>query len=677
MRLRTILSLLFAILLVITDGFIGWIGYSSSRHALKRLTEQEFAIANASTTSQIGNFLDDPASRLLDELALRARRGMLSLNEDDALGFNLAERLRVNGDLAWISYSDAATGHFVGVWRRADGAVILNRSTPGQGPAREEIVTPDGQKIDFHRPGPANYDPRIFSWFKNAAASSATAWSEPYTFVEGDKGITASRAWRPDRSQTPAGVFTVDFHLDDLQRLLDGLAVHTRGFSCVLEFDGKIFCAAKNPDADKMAASLGDWVKLHPGFKNINGEAISHLIPVQVDGKKYLAALDRLETPSGFKCIVGSMAPETVIYAELNGATTQMALVIIVGLTLAMLAGWVLANRVSKPLNALGRDLARVGQFHLERDSSPRSMVSEVNQLRAAADLMKSGLRSFMRYVPDDLVRQLLSSGKEASLGGEIRRLTLIFSDIEGFTSHSERVPPDVLLDELSRYFEVLERNLRKHSGTLDKFMGDGMLGFFNAPAEVPQHERKACLATLEALQELRERQRDHPLTAFYTRVGLHSGDVLVGNIGTPEKFAYTVLGDVVNVASRLENLNKVYGTQVIASEQVRENAGDDFEWRHLDRIAVAGRRGQTNIFELLGMVGAVPDDWLRRRDLYQQALNDYFARSFTKARSEFDDLLRLDPEDKAAQLMKLRCEHMLTVKLSDDWDGVFAYNVK
>src|SRR5215469_7896280 len=133
MRLRTLLSLMLAGLLIATAGFIGWLGYSSSYRAIEHLTEREFALANGTATREVDNFLNDPANRLLDELSLRARRGMLILKDDQALGFDLAERLRVNVSLAWISYSDAQTGHFVGVWRTADNAIVLNVSTPREG----------------------------------------------------------------------------------------------------------------------------------------------------------------------------------------------------------------------------------------------------------------------------------------------------------------------------------------------------------------------------------------------------------------------------------------------------------------------------------------------------------------------------------------------------------------
>ena len=253
-----------------------------------------------------------------------------------------------------------------------------------------------------------------------------------------------------------------------------------------------------------------------------------------------------------------------------------------------------MADRISEPLRHLGNELGSVGQFQLADSDRCHTFVREVKQLHQAADLMKSGLRSFIKYVPRDLVRQLLASGREAALGGEMRRLTIFFSDIENFTSYSESVPPDRLVHELADYLEIMTGQLRKHSGTIDKFIGDGVLAFFNAPEDVAHHEQRACRATLAALDDLAAWQQKQGMTAFRTRVGLHAGEVLVGNIGTEERFAYTVLGDPVNVSNRLESLNKVYGTQVLASGDVRDQAGSDFEWRHLDRAAVGRTEGRS-----------------------------------------------------------------------------------
>jgi adenylate cyclase len=208
--------------------------------------------------------------------------------------------------------------------------------------------------------------------------------------------------------------------------------------------------------------------------------------------------------------------------------------------------------------------------------------------------------------------------------------------------------------------------------------MGDGMMAFFNAPEELPDHPQKACLAALEA-QRLLARMTGEATPGepvFHARIGLGTGEVLVGNIGTPERFAYTLLGDEVNLTSRLEGLNKLYGTRIIGSAALRDDAGDGFEWRSLDKVAVKGRTQGTLVCELLGLKGEVPAEILAARDLYEQALEAYFAAQFERAGELFEEAERLRPGDLAAAIMLAR-----THELADDpplrWSSIYVMDEK
>ena len=162
----------------------------------------------------------------------------------------------------------------------------------------------------------------------------------------------------------------------------------------------------------------------------------------------------------------------------------------------------------------------------------------------------------------------------------------------------------------MSEYLLEMSAILREEHGTIDKFLGDGILAFFNAPHDVPDHARRACTAAVRCMARLEELNRAWEAagkSAFRVRIGLHVGDTLVGNIGTPERFDYTVMGDPVNLASRLESLNKLYGTSILTSDEVRREAGPGFEWRTLDRVAVVGRASATLVCELLGEAGSLP----------------------------------------------------------------------
>jgi adenylate cyclase len=208
--------------------------------------------------------------------------------------------------------------------------------------------------------------------------------------------------------------------------------------------------------------------------------------------------------------------------------------------------------------------------------------------------------------------------------------------------------------------------------------MGDGIMAFFNAPEELPDHSRQACLAALEAQDQLARVASETPPgePVFRARIGLGLGEVLVGNIGTRERFAYTLLGDEVNLASRLEGLNKLYGTAIIVSGAVMDEAGDGFEWRRLDRVAVKGRRQGTAIAELIGAKGAVAGDILAARDVYERALDCYFAGEFERAAELFADAAGLRPSDLGAAMMRDRA-FALANDPPPNWDGVHVMEEK
>jgi adenylate cyclase len=289
---------------------------------------------------------------------------------------------------------------------------------------------------------------------------------------------------------------------------------------------------------------------------------------------------------------------------------------------------------------------------------------------------MKAGLRSFIKYVPRDIVRELVLQKQDAARGGALRRLTLFFSDVADFTRMSEKLSESEVFTELGDYFElVTEIIVEKCGGTLDKFVGDGVVAFFNAPSEIRNHAEIGCRAALEIvakLSQIEEERRAAALPIFRTRIGLHTGEVLVGNIGTNHRLAYSVLGDAVNLTSRLEGLNKLYGTSILASRDTKEEAGNAFEWRYIDRVAVRGRSQSTDVFELIGYSGSVSTSRLEIRDEYETGLEKYFAKDFPGATAQFEAVLSRNPQDIAAQVLLARCSELSRHAVPAIWSGVY-----
>ncbi len=288
---------------------------------------------------------------------------------------------------------------------------------------------------------------------------------------------------------------------------------------------------------------------------------------------------------------------------------------------------------------------------------------------------MASGLAAFGKYLPADLVRILVAEGVEARPGGSNREISVLFADIAGFTGLSERLG-DKIVPLLGSYLDLLARTIGEHQGTVDKFIGDAVMAFWGAPGDNPEHAVAACRAALACERELAAaRIVDDYGRPLKMRIGLNSGRALVGNIGSDNRLNYTAIGDTVNIASRLESANKIFGTTIIIGEATRRAAGERIVVRELDKIAVYGRTEGIAIFELIGLPedGPAPE-WAR---LYEAALCEYRGRGFERAIELFGKVAALREGDKASSLMIERCERFIREAPPADWAGTTALDMK
>jgi adenylate cyclase len=678
--LRVTLVTLLVGLLLATVSSIAVVEFVTTSRSIQELESRFFSMLSIAVNGRVQTYLE-PAIPVLEEARTRAQYGRLVVDDVDELAAFLVDRLRYQKNLSWLSYSDNATGRFVGAWRDADGTIVLNQSSPAVDDGRpvEAVVGADGDRRPLYRELPGGYDPRQRGWYAQARASDGIIWTDPFEFNEGRMGITAAVAVRaPDTNQL-RGVFTADFFLDDVSRFLADLVEGQPGRAAVLSRKGEVIARSYAPDATgpaMLAAGLGA-APMSLAAMRVD-EPVS--FPFEYGGVRYIATGQVFRVAGGLEWATAYWVPEAqfldVVYynQRFAAAAGLLFLAIAVGL------GVLLSHRVASPLHGIARDMEQIGQFQLSLAPLPASFIKEIAVVSDAVERMKASLRSFGRYVPTELVRELLARGEEARLGGETRCLTIQFTDVESFTHISERLAPAEVVHHLAEYLAIVTSAVREHAGTLDKFMGDGTLALFNAPQSVPDHAARGCRAALCAQRRLRDLQpqweREGKPT-FRARVGLHTGDALVGNIGTPERFGYTAVGDAVNLASRLEGLNKLYGTYILASEQVCAAAGPGFEWRRLDRVAVMGRSVSTLVSELLGERGEVAPDVLRARDLYEEALEAYFARRFEEAASGFRAAAALRPDDRAARMMARRAEDLEIFQPAADWDGVHLQTAK
>jgi adenylate cyclase len=265
------------------------------------------------------------------------------------------------------------------------------------------------------------------------------------------------------------------------------------------------------------------------------------------------------------------------------------------------------------------------------------------------------------------LVKQLLESDQKLELGGHSRFLTIFFSDLEAFSSLSEEVPSQELLLRVSAYLAVVTKAVNEEAGTIDKFIGDGVMAFWGAPALLDDHAARACFAALRirrGMEGLNAQWQADGLKPLNIRIGIHSDAVLVGNIGSKERMSYTVMGDGVNVAARLEGINKEYGTRICISHSVFKEAGDRLCVRPIDDVAVKGRRAKIPIYEVMGAYGLgsefEPDAaTVRLCKLTRTAYEALVAQDNALALDRYRAILAEYPDDPVASEMAKRLAAM------------------
>jgi adenylate cyclase len=284
---------------------------------------------------------------------------------------------------------------------------------------------------------------------------------------------------------------------------------------------------------------------------------------------------------------------------------------------------------------------------------------------------------SFGLYLAPALVDRMLESDRQPELGGELRNVTVLFSDLAGFTNLSEHLAPSELVALMNTYLTAMTDIIESEGGFVDKFVGDAISAVFGAPLDDSKHAEHAVRAALRCRERLVALNRDtadfggHELRA---RIGLGTGEALVGNIGSRRRFNYTAMGDIVNLAARLEGANKTYGTAILAAEPTRVAAGDAIEWREIDRVRVVGRDRAVSIFEPLAVAGAMSAEKSRLSTAFSSALAAYRARQFETAAGLFEELAA---NDTPSRIFVERARRLSAAPPAQSWDAIAVLESK
>jgi adenylate cyclase len=376
---------------------------------------------------------------------------------------------------------------------------------------------------------------------------------------------------------------------------------------------------------------------------------------------------------------IAAAVPIVELSADSQTLLERAALAAAVAVGLAVGGALLAALLLSRSLARIAGKTERIRNLDFSDRVPVKSRITEIARLSASIERMREGLEVFGRYVSKNLVHQIMRSPETAGVGGVRREITVMFTDIEGFSLLSETMEPELLTNRLSRYFDALGTAIVANRGMIDKYIGDSIMAFWNAPEPDPDHIANACRAALQAAaagNQLSEKWRSRGRPGFRTRFGLHTGPAVVGNVGARERINYTLVGAVANQASRLEGLNKAYGTEILASGEIAGATADRFVWRHIDRIVAVGTTEQHEIHEPLGEIDSAP----RHAELLAQweaGRAAYGEGRFEAALACFRAAASLRPDDRPSRVFIERCTAFLRDGTPRDWDGTWHFDRK
>lgn len=516
--------------------------------------------------------------------------------------------------------------------------------------------------------GPAGYDPRVRGFYRDSIKLKTANISDPYLFASsGELGVTVS-APVIARDKT-LGVIAADFTLKTLSQYLYDNRVSPNSITIIVDESGGIVA---HPDfSQTLTTKNGELVqnRLDKLSDPRVTSAYAEQLRTRKDHFKFRAGADNAEYlgiffpfPHDFKkgWEILIIAPTDDFIGDIKRTNRNLLIFGLLALLVQMILIYRLSRSISRPIEKLAEAVTHIREFRFDKVDSVHSKVYEIKYLAEAIELLKRGLESFTSYVPKGLVQQLVKSGHGSTLGVQSRYLTMFFTDIEKFSSLAEVEPSQQLLTRVSQYFSTVTHAIELEHGTVDKFIGDAVMAFWGAPTDIDDHAYLACVAAIKAQRGMAIINRNwatQKLAPLKVRIGIHSDSALVGNVGSPERVSYTVMGDGVNIASRLEGVNKEMGTWTCVSHNVYREAGERLWLRPLDMVVVNGRRSALLIYELLGIrdagdeLSASPAE-IDLCESTTAAYAEYAQGRFEAAADAYRQILAKFPNDRVAQRM-------------------------
>lgn len=476
------------------------------------------------------------------------------------------------------------------------------------------------------------------------------------------------------------GIFGVDMLFSAISRYINNIKITKNSLVFIIDSTGKTIDNLHDNKSSIHTTEINLALK-EKSFAVYNKEHKSPFVFVFND-KKYISTYEQI---SGLQTenmwFVSIITPISDVTGPLHKNILIELIMIIMVMPIGLLLTSIFSSNISRPIKNLAQSANLICKLKLDEIKTVFSIIKEIAEMNDSFTQMKNALASFQRYMPVALIKKLIASNNVATVGGENKELTLMFTDIENFTKLSENIEPQHLMQYLSRYFQIITKIIIDTNGTVDKYMGDSVMAFWGAPIEDKDHALHACQAAIkiqESLKQFNEENKRHGNPLLVTRIGINTGSVVVGNVGSDDRLNYTSLGDHVNLASRLEGLNKVYKTAIIVSEHTHDRVKNDFKLIFLDKAMVKGKQNMVRIYELLDYKESNPNISVEKyNQAFTTAFYNYEKRNWQIAIELFNDLNKKYPNNYVIQVFIKRCLFFMNNPPPQDWNGVWTMGEK
>ena len=492
-------------------------------------------------------------------------------------------------------------------------AINLVRPTPGgELPMRRIFEDQQGNEVGQLDLWKYGYDARKRRWYRETMKANRALVSAPYlAFSIGAPVITVSA---PLQGKVP-GVLAADLKLDTFSDFVQQQRPGEHGTVAIFDSAGSLI-AHPNFGRFVVDALTHPLQPQLPNIKEIGSGVMARVLRMSQgrdryegsirddDGRDYLFRVAELNLSDRYNATILLLAAQQDFAQDVRRLEFT-------GLILAILAGaafipivWIFGGGMARSLKIITAEAIKLQNLAEPTPKPLSSRIRELQELGSAMTLAQRAIWSFAHFVPKELVQRVIDNSISTELGGVRNEITVVFTDVRDFTTIAEAAEPDSLMHQTSRYFSVLTEAFLAEGGTVDKFIGDAVMVFWNAPNPQPDHVKRACRAALaarSACEKLNCQFEAEGLMPFFTRFGIHVGDAVVGNLGSTERMNYTALGNTVNLAARLEGLNKQFGTVILVSESIYLRVRHCFQFKAFDAVIAKGMTKETRVFELVG----------------------------------------------------------------------------